>query len=125
MVKGFGHRFWVLSPEAAAVNEALQAATTWRQLNTVLEQQVRQAVGVHANSKTYTLAQGPRLASNNRTAFFPVIQHNSWGQVSGLSCCLGCWVLSPEAVAVNEALGAATTWRQLNTVLEYWGCVDL
>lgn len=31
----------VLSPEAAAVNEALQASTTWRQLNTVLEQQVR------------------------------------------------------------------------------------
>lgn len=27
-------------------------------------------------------------------------------------------VLSPEAQAVNEALGAATTWRQLNTVLE-------
>ena len=30
----------VLSPEAAAVNEALSSATTWRQLNTVLEQQV-------------------------------------------------------------------------------------
>lgn len=30
----------VLSPEAAAVNEALAAATSWRQLNTVLEQQV-------------------------------------------------------------------------------------
>jgi hypothetical protein len=29
-----------LSPEAAAVNEALAASTTWRQLNTVLEQQV-------------------------------------------------------------------------------------
>lgn len=30
----------VLSPEAAAVNEALAAATSWRQLNAVLEQQV-------------------------------------------------------------------------------------
>lgn len=29
-----------LSPEATAVNEALAASTTWRQLNTVLEQQV-------------------------------------------------------------------------------------
>lgn len=31
--------------------------------------------------------------------------------------------LSPEATAVNEALAASTTWRQLNTVLEQQVCV--
>lgn len=37
---GYQKQRRVLSPEAQAVNEALAAATTWRQLNTVLEQQV-------------------------------------------------------------------------------------
>jgi hypothetical protein len=40
---GYGQRR-TLSPEAAAVNDALAAATSWRQLNTVLEQQVGPAV---------------------------------------------------------------------------------
>lgn len=37
---GGGNNKRVLSPEAAAVNAALASATSWRQLNTILEQQV-------------------------------------------------------------------------------------
>jgi hypothetical protein len=71
----------VLSPEAAAVNEALAASTSWRQLNTVLEQQVRRQ-HCHAGQRQTYMEPGYRLSQTDFHVMHPQLMQRlvCWSQ---------------------------------------------